>query len=428
MDCITFTGNGDEADLRTPEGAGTNPSQDLYVSGALKTGRVMVKDEDVCLHCGLCAERCPTGAWDMQKFLLNTTQAGPACRDAATAAWSRRALHEPHRSGQRLRHQVRQRQRLGLGLGQRAVRQGHPAHGRAGQPAQHLPSNIQGLPTWYEVRACGAGWLGRRGGIDMMVAMNLQTWDADVAELEPGGYLFYDSTRPMPIPQSSATTSHVIGMPLTEICNGLGSDPRQRQLFKNIMAMSARCRCCWKSEPEVFSEKLFGEQYKGRLLAFSNVQALHLGRFFAREHLTHPLPSGLRRADRAWASASLSMATAPPRRWGCVHGGATVAAWYPDHAVVVGGRGVQKYCSKRRVDATGQNRYAIVQAGTRSPPSAWWWAWLERRAGFHRHLGPGRVADDRVHRPGLLCRDSGDHHHTCSAGLSTGMPTRTQQA
>jgi len=83
MDCITFTENGDESDLRTRlKAPSRNLTQDLYVSSALKTGRVMVKDEDVCLHCGLCAERCPTGAWDMQKFLLNTTQAGPKCRDA----------------------------------------------------------------------------------------------------------------------------------------------------------------------------------------------------------------------------------------------------------------------------------------------------------------------------------------------------------
>jgi formate dehydrogenase beta subunit len=81
MDCISFTQNGDEADLRGRLNApAKNPGQDLYISGSLKTGRVMVKDEDVCLHCGLCAERCPTGAWDMQKFLLDLTHAGPACR------------------------------------------------------------------------------------------------------------------------------------------------------------------------------------------------------------------------------------------------------------------------------------------------------------------------------------------------------------
>ena len=84
MDCITFTQNGDEAALRTRLSApALNATQDLYVSGPLKTGRVMVKDEDVCLHCGLCAERCPTGAWDMQKFLLGITHAGEGCRSGA---------------------------------------------------------------------------------------------------------------------------------------------------------------------------------------------------------------------------------------------------------------------------------------------------------------------------------------------------------
>jgi ferredoxin len=82
MDCITFTGNGEEPDLRGRLRApAANPAQDLYVAEGLKTGRVMVKDEDVCLHCGLCAERCPTGAWDMQKFFLEMTHAGPGCRD-----------------------------------------------------------------------------------------------------------------------------------------------------------------------------------------------------------------------------------------------------------------------------------------------------------------------------------------------------------
>jgi ferredoxin len=83
MDCITFTANGEEADLRTRLRApAIDPDQALYISPALKTGRIMAKDEDVCLHCGLCAERCPTGAWDMQKFLLEPTQAGPGCRPA----------------------------------------------------------------------------------------------------------------------------------------------------------------------------------------------------------------------------------------------------------------------------------------------------------------------------------------------------------
>jgi formate dehydrogenase (NADP+) beta subunit len=95
MDSISFVENGDEADLRTRlKAPALNLAQDLYVSGALKTGRVMVKDEDVCLHCGLCAERCPTGAWDMQKFLLLTTKAGPACRDGKKSSASSPAKSE----------------------------------------------------------------------------------------------------------------------------------------------------------------------------------------------------------------------------------------------------------------------------------------------------------------------------------------------
>jgi ferredoxin len=81
MDCITFTENGEEAELRTRLSAPTtNLGQDLYIGDGLPTGRIMAKDEDVCLHCGLCAERCPTGAWDMQKYIIDITQAGPACR------------------------------------------------------------------------------------------------------------------------------------------------------------------------------------------------------------------------------------------------------------------------------------------------------------------------------------------------------------
>src|SRR6187431_1963898 len=163
-------------------------------------------------------------------------------------------------------------------------------------PRNIFPSNIQGLPTWYEVRVNEKGYLGRRGGVDMMVAMNPQTWDADVNEIAPGGYLFYDSTRPLP-PAKFRADVNVIGMPLTEICNAVYSDPRQRQLFKNIVYVGA-LSVLLEIEPEVI-EKLFGEQYKGKekLLA-SNVQALQLGREFAQEHLQWPLGIRVRPADR----------------------------------------------------------------------------------------------------------------------------------
>src|SRR5207237_5187722 len=101
-----------------------------------------------------------------------------------------------------------------------------------------FPSNIQGLPTWYEVRIVEAGWLGRRGGVDLMVAMNPQTWEKDVAEIEPGGYLFYDSTKPLPRDRFREDVN-VVGMPLMEICNAAYADPRQRQLFKHIICVDA---------------------------------------------------------------------------------------------------------------------------------------------------------------------------------------------
>ena len=105
-------------------------------------------------------------------------------------------------------------------------------------PRNIFPSNIQGLPTWYEARVCEKGYSGRRGGVDMMVAMNPQTWDADLAEIEPGGYLFYDSTRPLPASKLRSDVQ-VIGVPLTEITNATYTDPRQRQLFKNIIYVGA---------------------------------------------------------------------------------------------------------------------------------------------------------------------------------------------
>ena len=105
-------------------------------------------------------------------------------------------------------------------------------------PRNIFPSNIQGLPTWYEVRVTEAGYLGRRGGVDMMVAMNPQTWDKDIKEIEAGGYLFYDSSKPMP-KSKFRDDINIIGMPLTEICNATYTDPRQRQLFKNIIYVGA---------------------------------------------------------------------------------------------------------------------------------------------------------------------------------------------
>ena len=139
-----------------------------------------------------------------------------------------------------------------------------------------FPSNIQGLPTWYEVRIVEAGWRGRRGGVDLMVAMNPQTWDKDVAEIEAGGYLFYDSTKPLP-PSKFRDDVIALGVPLTAICNETYSDVRQRQLFKNIVYLGSLSALLDLDPQEI--ERLFAEQYRGKeALLESNRKALQLGR------------------------------------------------------------------------------------------------------------------------------------------------------
>src|SRR3984957_10897362 len=139
-----------------------------------------------------------------------------------------------------------------------------------------FPSNIQGLPTWYEVRVSQEGRLGRRGGVDLMVAMNPQTWDQDLKEIEPGGYLFYDSTKPLPASKFRDDIT-VVGVPLTAIANREYTEPRQRQLFKNIIYLGALSALLDMDVGEI--EKLIAEQYKGKEKLFdANKHALHLGR------------------------------------------------------------------------------------------------------------------------------------------------------
>lgn len=293
-------------------------------------------------------------------------------------------------------------------------------------PRNIFPSNIQGLPTWYEVRVTEKGYLGRRGGVDMMVAMNPQTWDADVQEIAPGGYLFYDSTRPLP-PSKFRPDVHVIGMPLTEICNAVYSDPRQRQLFKNIVYVGA-LSVLLEIEPEVI-EKLFGEQYKGKekLLA-SNVQALHLGREFAQEHLKGPLGIRVRRSDnvgnRIFVDGNAAAAL------GCVYGGATVAAWYPITPSSSVAEAFQKYCAKFRVDPeTGQNRFAIVQAEDEiaSIGMVVGAGWNGARA-FTATSGPGVSLMTEFIGLAFFAEIPITIIDVQRGGPSTGMPTRTQQA
>ena len=196
-------------------------------------------------------------------------------------------------------------------------------HGVPVSPRNVFPSNIQGLPTWYEVRVTEDGHLGARGGVDMMVAMNPQTWDKDIAAIEPGGYLFYDSTKPMPASKFRADIT-VIGVPLTAITNSTYTDPRQRQLFKNIIYLGAMCALL-DMDPKLV-EQLIGEQYKGKeKLLSSNIHALHLGRDWALQNLKCPIGLRVRKADKVGDRIFIEGNSAAAL--GAVYGGATGWAW-----------------------------------------------------------------------------------------------------
>ncbi len=294
-------------------------------------------------------------------------------------------------------------------------------------PRNIFPSNIQGLPTWYEVRVSEKGYLGRRGGCDLMVQMNPQTWDADIKDITPGGYLFYDSTRALPSSKFRSDI-HVLGMPLTQICNDTYTDVRQRQLFKNIIYVGALSALLDIDAKEI--EKLFGEQYKGKeKLLDSNVQALHLGRDYAREHFDcKAMGLKIRRANNIGDKIFIDGNSAAAL--GCVYGGATVCAWYPITPSTSVAEAFQKYCSKFRVDKeTGKNHFAIVQAEDElaSIGMVIGAAWNGARS-FTATSGPGIS---------LMTEFIGLAHFAeipaviidiQRGGPSTGMPTRTQQA
>ena len=293
-------------------------------------------------------------------------------------------------------------------------------------PRNIFPSNIQGLPTWYEARVCERGYEGRRGGVDMMVAMNPQTWDADMAEIEPGGYLFYDSTRPIP-PDRFPDGVHVIGVPLTDIANDNYTDPRQRQLFKNIIYVGA-LSVLLDVEAEVF-ERLFAEQYKGKeRLLDSNVRALHLGRDYVKQHLQSPLGIRVRRADKVGNRIFTDGNSATAL--GCVFGGATVAAWYPITPSSSVPEAFEKYCQKFRVDpATGQHRFAIVQAEDElaSIGMVVGAGWNGARA-FTATSGPGISLMTEFLGLAYFAEIPCTIIDVQRGGPSTGMPTRTQQS
>jgi 2-oxoglutarate ferredoxin oxidoreductase subunit alpha len=288
-----------------------------------------------------------------------------------------------------------------------------------------FPSNIQGLPTWYEVRITGDGHLGRRGGVDLMVAMNPQTWDRDVAEIEPGGYLFYDSTKPLP-PSKFRDDITIVGVPLTEITNRAYSVPRERQLFKNIIYVGALAALLG-IEIEVI-ETLLAEQFAGKeRLITANRAALHMGRDYVREHL-EPLGLKVERADgvgdRIYVEGNQAAAL------GAVYGGATVCAWYPITPSTSLAEAFTAYCGDLRIDpATGKGRYAIVQAEDEiaSIGIVVGAGWNGARA-FTATSGPGVSLMTEFIGLSYFAEIPAVIFDVQRGGPSTGMPTRTQQA
>jgi 2-oxoglutarate ferredoxin oxidoreductase subunit alpha len=293
-------------------------------------------------------------------------------------------------------------------------------------PRNIFPSNIQGLPTWYEVRVTEAGHLGARGGVDLMVAMNPQTWDKDVASLEPGGYLFYDSTKPLP-PSKFRDDVTVIGMPLTAICNRQYTDPRQRQLFKNIIYVGALTALLDMDVSEV--EKLIGEEFKGKdKLIAPNLKALHIGRDHALKNLACPIGLKVKRADAVGDRIYIEGNSAAAL--GAVYGGATVCAWYPITPSSSLAEAFTRHCGRYRVDpATGKNRHAIIQAEDElaSLGIVVGAAWNGARA-FTATSGPGISLMQEFLGLAYFAEIPAVIFDVQRGGPSTGMPTRTQQS
>src|SRR5215467_631075 len=300
---------------------------------------------------------------------------------------------------------------------------------RMGIPASSrniFPSNIQGLPTWYEVRISKSSHLGRRGGVDLMVAMNPETWDEDVAEIEPGGYLFYDSTKPLP-PSKFRDDINVIGAPLTAICNREYTDTRQRQLFKNIIYLGV-LSALLEIDPAAI-EKLIGEQFRGKdTLIKPNLHALHLGRDWALAELECPIGLRLRPADKV--SNRIFVTGNDTAALGCAYGGATVAAWYPITPSSSLAEAFSAHCQRLRRDPeTKKKRFAIVQAEDELAAigvviGA---AWNGARA-FTATSGPGISLMQEFIGLAYFAEIPAVVFDIQRGSPSTGMPTRTQQA
>jgi len=293
-------------------------------------------------------------------------------------------------------------------------------------PKNIFPSNIQGLPTWYEVRVNDKGYVGRRGGVDIVVCMNAQSMAQDIRELESGGYVIYDDTKPIDL-RMRREDVHFIGLPLTDICRKEYSDPRQRQLFKNVIYVGA-LSALLDIEFTVL-KGLIGEQFRGKeKLIAPNIHALEMGYQYALEQFKCPL--GIRLARRDIVGNRILMEGNDALALGCIYGGATVAAWYPITPSTSVVDGFEKYAKRLRIDpGSGRNKFAIVQAEDELAAIGMviGACWNGARA-FTATSGPGLSLMAEFLGLAYFAEVPAVLFDIQRAGPSTGMPTRTQQS
>ncbi|HEY2069765.1 MAG TPA: 2-oxoacid:acceptor oxidoreductase subunit alpha [Rhizomicrobium sp.] len=290
-----------------------------------------------------------------------------------------------------------------------------------------FPSNIQGLPTWYEVRVSGGNWLGRRGGVDLMVAMNPQTWNADIAEIEQGGYLLYDSTKPL-TSQKLRDDLTLLGVPLTALSNTLdGTIPRERQLLKNVIYLGALSALLGFEASVV--ESLINEQFPGKdKLIKLNMRSVELGHNYAEQNLAGLCKLKVVRDDKVGDRIFIGGNDAAGL--GCVYGGATVCAWYPITPSTSLAEAFTAHCKALRVDpVTKENKFAIVQAEDEIAAIGMVIGanWNGARA-FTATSGPGISLMQEFFGLAYYAEVPAVVFDIQRGGPSTGMPTRTQQS
>ncbi len=293
-------------------------------------------------------------------------------------------------------------------------------------PKNIFPSNIQGLPTWYDVRISEKGYLGRREGVDLMVCVNPQSMPDDVSSVKSGGYFLYDSTKQLP-PELIRDDVNYIGVPLMEICQHEFSDPRQRQLFKNIVYVGA-LSALLGIEFEVL-EQLLSEQFKGKeKLITPNVRSLKLGIQYIHSNYVFPLDIRLERRDLIGDKIMVDGNAACGL--GAVYGGATVVAWYPITPSTSVVEAFEMYAEKMRIDKeTGKKNYAIVQAEDELAAigiviGANW----NGARSFTATSGPGLSLMNEFLGLAYFAEIPAVLIDVQRTGPSTGMPTRTQQS